>query len=126
MTTESAQLTKAATGSLANWLVPIVSAGVAWIVGQAVVKAPALAELVATVNQEAVTNFIVGAIAAALIGAWNAWTNRKLKAGVEAAQVVLDNAVIGEVTKDGIAGPKFLQAVTDLALASLNKSTPKP
>jgi hypothetical protein len=125
MTTESAQLTKTATSTVANWLIPIVSAGVAWVAGQAVVKAPALADLVSTVNQEAVANFIVGLIAAVLIGAWNAWTNRKLKAGVEAAQVILDNAVPQPVTKDGVAGPKFLKALTDLALSSLNKSASK-
>ena len=126
MNATTSQLTKSATSPIANWLVPIVSAGVAWVIGQAAVKAPLLADLVSTVNQEAVTNFIVGAIAAALIGAWNAWTNRKLKAGVEAAQVILDNAVPQAVTKDGIAGPKLLKALADLALSSLQKPPTKP
>jgi hypothetical protein len=112
MNATAAQLLEFATTRSANWLLPIISAGVAWLLAQGALHAPILAEPLSQVDTASVSNFITGCIVALLMGYVNAKTNNKFKEGTADLQNTLNRALEsihpGErpLDPDGVPGPR--------------------
>lgn len=109
---------KLLTAQGSGWITPVIASAISalavWLTSFGIEMTP---------ETQAKVVLALVALAMTLI---NAWTNKVLTDGNKAAQDILDNAVPQAVSKDGVIGPKFLGAFTELALSSVNKSTPKP
>jgi hypothetical protein len=92
-----------------NYLVPLISGGVAIGITQLASLSPDVAELIKAIDQKAVTTFVWGAILALVNFATNKWLTQDAKV----IQSALNDAG-AKLTEDGWIGTKTIEAFTEV------------